>query len=120
MKNYKDLIVWQKAMGLVKLIYEATGNFPSCEKFGLTDQLRRSAISIPSNIAEGYGRGHKKDYVRFLQIARGSLYEMETQTEIASMLNYLSKDDYSKILTLSIEIEKMLNSLISKLTDSQK
>ena len=75
MKNYRDLIVWQKAMQLVTLTYKETNKFPYEEKFGLVSQIKRSSISTPSNIAEGYGRKYTKDYSRFLQIARGSLYE---------------------------------------------
>ncbi|RPI59311.1 MAG: four helix bundle protein, partial [Planctomycetaceae bacterium] len=76
-RSYKDLQVWQKSMELAGQIYEATQKFPADERFGLTSQLRRAAVSVPSNIAEGYGRGTRKDYKRFLQVARGSLYELE-------------------------------------------
>lgn len=114
-KSFRDLIVWQKAMELVKYIYTTTSRFPSSEKYGLTDQVRRSAVSIPSNIAEGYGRSYTNDYTRFLQIARGSLFEMETQIEIAFSLNYLSDQEYSTVINSSTEIEKILNSLIKKL-----
>jgi len=119
-KSFRDLIVWQKAMELVKYIYAVTANFPSSEKYGLTDQTRRSAVSVPSNIAEGYGRGYTNDYARFLQIARGSLFEMETQVEIAFSLKYLKDKEYTNIFDQSIEIEKMLNSLIKKLSVSNK
>lgn len=74
MKSYRDLIVWQKSMNWVTLVYSLTTKFPENEKFGLSSQVKRSAVSIPSNIAEGYGRNYKKDYSRFLQIARGSLF----------------------------------------------
>jgi four helix bundle protein len=76
MKSYRDLIVWNKSISLVTLIYFALKKFPDEEKFGLVSQIKRSSVSIPSNIAEGYGRNYTKDYSRFLQIARGSLYEM--------------------------------------------
>ena len=78
MKSYRDLIVWQKSMVLVTMIYKLTIKLPDDEKFGLISQIKRSAISVPSNIAEGYGRNYRKDYSRFLQIARGSLYESQT------------------------------------------
>lgn len=110
--SYRDLIVWQKSMALVKYVYAISNGYPSSEKFGLTDQTRRSAVSVPSNIAEGYGRGHTNDYARFLQIARGSLFEIETQIEIAYSLNYISSDEYSNITDSAMKIEKMLNSLI--------
>lgn len=117
MKSYRDLIVWQKSMSLVTLIYEITLKFPEDEKFGLISQIKRSTVSIPSNIAEGYGRSYKKDYSRFLQIARGSLFESQTQLEIAINLNFLKTDDLLEIKELSIEVEKMLNSLIKKLEE---
>jgi len=83
MKSYRDLIVWQKAIDLVTLIYKLVDCFPNEEKYSLTSQIKRSAISVPSNITEGYGRNYSKDYSRFLQIARGSLYELQSQIEIA-------------------------------------
>jgi four helix bundle protein len=77
-KNYRELVVWQKAMGLAKLCYQVTKRFPKEEMFGMTSQIRRSAASIPANIAEGHGRTHTKDYLHFLSIAKGSLAEVET------------------------------------------
>ena len=115
MKSYRDLIVWNKSMSLVTLIYFALKKFPDEEKFGLVSQIKRSSVSIPSNIAEGYGRNYTKDYSRFLQIARGSLYEMQTQIEISKNLNFISEVDINEIFKLTLEIEKMLNSLINKL-----
>jgi len=76
--SYRDLVAWRKARLLVKAVYQTTGGFPKVETYGLTQQVRRAAVSVPSNMAEGYGRGSRKEYVRFLQIARGSLYEVET------------------------------------------
>lgn len=115
MKSYRDLIVWNKSVALVTLIYIVLKKFPDEEKFGLVAQIKRSSVSIPSNIAEGYGRNYTKDYSRFLQIARGSLYEMQTQIEISKNLNFISETDVKEILNLALEIEKMLNSLINKL-----
>jgi len=115
-KTFKDLKVWQKSMDIVKEIYKLSINFPGEEKYVLTPQIRRSAISIPSNIAEGYGRNSKKDYIRFLQIAKGSLYELKTQLEIAFELNYINdKAKYNEVEGKLIEIDKMLYSLIQKL-----
>ena len=114
MKTYKDLIVWQKAMGLVTEIYEVTKTFPEEEKYGLTSQVRRSAVSVPSNIAEGYGRNSTDDYRRFLQVSISSLYEMQTQIEIAYNLKYLAGDKFRILYDLSREIERMLSSLIRK------
>jgi len=79
LKSYKELIVWQKSMTLVKELYKLTESFPENEKFGLTSQMRRASISIPSNIAEGWGRLSRKNYIQFLRISRGSLFELETQ-----------------------------------------
>ncbi|SFF03474.1 four helix bundle protein [Sunxiuqinia elliptica] len=115
MKTYRDLIVWQKSMSLVLSIYRETKTFPKEEVFGIISQIQRSAVSIPSNIAEGYGRNHLGDYIRFLQIASGSLYEFQTQLELSYKLNYIDEEKYTEINSLSIEIEKMLSSLISKL-----
>ncbi|MCF8358287.1 MAG: four helix bundle protein [Prolixibacteraceae bacterium] len=120
MKTYRDLNVWQKAMTLVEMIYSETKKFPNEEIYGLTSQIRRSGISIPSNIAEGYGRNSTNDYIRFLQIASGSLYEFQTQLEIGFRLKYLSKKKYDEVNTLSVEIEKMLSSLIRKIKENKR
>ena len=115
MKSYRDLIVWQKSVNMVTLVYKLLNDFPNDEKFGITSQIKRSSVSIPSNIAEGYGRNYTKDYARFLQISRGSLYEMQTQLQIAVNLNFIKEYDLNEVKSLSIEIEKMLNVLIKKL-----
>ncbi|NNT72378.1 four helix bundle protein [Flavobacterium sp. IMCC34852] len=117
MTSYRDLIVWQKSMSLVTLIYKLVADLPVNEKYGLIPQIKRSAISIPSNIAEGYGRNYRKDYSRFLQIARGSLFENQTQLEIAVNLDFVKVNDLEEIKELSVEVEKMLNSLIKKLEE---
>ena len=113
--SYRDLIVWQKSMLLVTEIYAASNSFPIQEMYGLTNQLRRSAVSIPSNIAEGYGRHSTGDYKRFLQIAVGSLFELQTQVEIAFNLKYLAKDKFDTILGNTKELDRMLLSLIKKI-----
>ena len=115
MKTYRDLIVWKKAIMLVTEIYSATSNFPKEELFSITSQIKRSGISIPSNIAEGYGRQHRLEYIRFLQIARGSLYELQTQLEISGNLNFLSQTTLLSLLEKCNEIERMLNKLINVL-----
>jgi four helix bundle protein len=114
-KSYRDLIIWQKSVALVTKVYSVTNKLPSAEIYGLTNQVRRCAVSIPSNIAEGYGRNSTGDYKRFLQIAVGSLYELQTQIEIAFNLMYVSKEQYNEIMSLSIEIDKMIYSIIQKL-----
>jgi len=119
-KTYKDLLVWQKSMNLVTEIYKLSKSFPADEMYGLTCQIRRSAISIPSNIAEGSGRKSTADYIRFLYIATGSLYELQTQIEIALTLGYLKKTDFDKLYESSREIERMLSSLTRKLNDAAR
>lgn len=114
-KTYRDLIVWQKAMALVTIIYRITNEFPKGESFGMISQMRRCAVSIPSNIAEGYGRHSTGDYIRFLQIAMGSIYELQTQLEIALNLEYVSDVVFNENYEGFREIERMLSSLIAKL-----
>ena len=113
--TYRDLILWQKAMELVELTYLLVKKLPKEETYALSDQIRRAAISIPSNIAEGNGRKSKTEYIRFLDISRGSLYELETQLQIGVMLHFFNESDTNKIFDLIIEIKKMINSLITKL-----
>ena len=117
MKTYRDLLVWQKAMALVTRIYQLSKSFPRDETYGLTSQMRRCAVSIPSNMVEGYGRRSTNDYIRFLQIATGSLYELQTQMEISLNLRYLKKSDFDSLYESSKEIERMLSSLTKKLSD---
>ena len=114
-RSFRDLLVWQKGILLVKEIYRATGEFPREEVYGLTSQLRRAAVSIPSNIAEGYGRRATVDYIRFLKIASGSLYESQTQLEIAKELGFLEKEPHTRLNAMTEELERMLNALIAKL-----
>jgi four helix bundle protein len=119
MNSYRELLVWQKSMDLVSNVYESSASFPPSETYGLTTQIRRSVISIPSNIAEGFGRNHSKEYVRFLEISRGSLYELQTQIEIAINLEFLHQDKFACISQKCLEVEKMLNSLITKIKKSE-
>ena len=118
MKNYRDLIVWQKAMKLVTGIYKHTKSFPEDERYGLTSQLRRSSVSLPSNMAEGYGRNSTQDYIRFLRIANGSLFELQTQLEIARNLSFITGEVFAELYESSREIERMLSSLIKKINPS--
>lgn len=112
MENHKQLVVWQKSITLVKLIYQQTLYFPADEKFGLTNQMRRCSVSIPSNIAEGYGRGHDKELIQFLRISLGSSSELDTQLIISKELQYMNEENFTEIATLNREIAKMLSSLI--------
>ncbi len=102
-------------MKLVTEIYRHTKSFPEDERFGLTSQLRRCSISIPSNVAEGYGRNSTQDYIRYLRIANGSLFELQTQLEIARNLSMLPEESFSVLFEMSREIERMLSSLIKKI-----
>ena len=113
--HYKDLIVWQRAMDLTTEIYRLTKNLPRDELYGLTNQLRRAAVSIPSNIAEGNGRASTGDYVRFLIIARGSTAEVETQLLICVRLEYFAQEDIEPALKLCDETGRMLTSMMKKL-----
>lgn len=117
-KSYKDLIVWRKSFELSLLIYKITKDFPKEEIYGLVSQMRRCAVSIPSNIAEGYGRNRKLEYIQFLQIAFASGAELETQLLIAKELGFISDKDFSKTDAILGEIMRMLNSLISKIKTS--
>ncbi len=113
LKFYRDLVAWQKAMNLVIEIYRVTRNFPKDELFGLTSQLRRAAVSIPSNIAEGQGQLSKGDFRRFLGHARGSLSELETQIIISQNLDYLAEEEANHLLNLATEVGRILNGLIT-------
>ena len=112
MKNYKELIVWQRSMELACAAYDVVRKLPKEETFALSNQIRRSAISVPSNIAEGYGRSSPRDYVRFLSIARGSCYELETQRLLSVKLGYVAEEDISTAIQLGTEVGKMLNVMI--------
>ena len=115
MNNFRELKVWQKAMNLVTNIYSITSKFPQNEQFGLTSQIRRSSVSIPSNIAEGFGRNTKNEFVRFLRISIGSLFELQTQLEISKNLEFITIEIFNKMLSESVEIEKMLKALIKSI-----
>ena len=115
-KHFRELAVWQHSMDLVASVYRLLRSFPSEEQFGLCSQLRRSVISIPSNIAEGFGRGTHKDFAHFLIQARGSLYEVDTQFEIAVRLGYCQYD--AEIAKLLSDISKGLSSLLNYLSST--
>jgi len=115
LKNYRDLIVWQKSMDLVVAVYKASKTFPSDERFGLTGQLRRAAVSIPANIAEGYGRKHRGEYLYHLSVAAGSLAEVETHLAISVRLEFISRDAATAIWNLAQEVGKMLAKLMQSL-----
>jgi four helix bundle protein len=114
-KSYKDLIVWQKSMDLCVEIYSLTDFFPKPELYGLISQIRRCSVGIPSNIAEGYMRGHKAEYLQFLRIAFGSGAELETQLLLALRIGYLKEKEFNKVNDILQEVMMMLNKLIQKL-----
>lgn len=115
---YKELIVWQKAIELVKLVYSLTKSFPESETYGLASQMRRAAVSIPSNIAEGQTRRTSADFARFLGISHGSLAELETQMIIARDIGYVSVPQYDEYEGHHIEISKMLTALKTKIANN--
>lgn len=115
-KSHKDLHAWQQSMDLVEMIYKLTSNFPDAEKFGLTSQLRRAAVSIPSNIAEGSGRNSQKELLHFLYIALGSLSEVETQIEIARRLEFFrdTEELNKKVKFIFILITRLISAIKTK------
>lgn len=116
--SYKELVVWQRAMELVVAVYELTEKFPKEEIYGLTSQMRRAVVSIPSNIAEGRSRGTRKDFTQFLRIAYGSGAELETQIDIIKALPQTKSLNCDKVDSLLCEVMKMLNTIINKLTSN--
>ena len=113
--SYRDLIAWQKAFELGVSVYRLSTQFPFHERYGLTNQLRRGGVAVASNIAEGYGRGSRPDYVRFLKIARGALYELDTQLLFSRRLEYLSNEAYQAVKAELDETERILAGLIQSL-----
>lgn len=113
--DYKDLVVWQKAMTLAEMVYKLTESFPKEEIYGLTSQMRRAAISIPSNIAEGNSRSYSKEYSHFLSIANGSKSELETQLLLSVNIGYTTENQIEPLLNLLKEIAKMLTSIMKKI-----
>ena len=113
--GYRDLVVWQKAMSITEQVYRLTRSFPREEQFGLTSQTRRAAVSIPANIAEGYGRGTRPAYASFVRIAQGSLKELETHLLIGERVGFISTDDIQPLLADADELGRMLRSLLNKL-----
>jgi len=116
LQNYKNLLVWQKAMDLVAQVYLLSGKFPNAESYGLKSQIQRAAVSVPSNIAEGQARGStNSEFSRFIRIALGSLAELDTQLELSTRLGYLTEAETEKTSAMALEIRKMLFGLLKKL-----
>ena len=116
LKSYRELEVWKKGIDLVEMVYRLTKKFPPEERFGLTAQMQRAAVSIPANVAEGYGRSHRGDYLHHLSIAKGSLYELETHVTIAARLGIASREQALEVWHLSQEVSKMLYALVVSLS----
>jgi four helix bundle protein len=119
-RSYRDLVAWQLGVELSLRIYRCTSSLPDDERFGLISQLRRAAVSVPSNIAEGYGRGSTSDYVRFLKVARGSLFELQTQVLIANRLGFLAGEAFEQLEEKSNELGRVLAGLIKSLESGAK
>jgi four helix bundle protein len=119
-QSYQELIVWQKATDVVEAVYRATMSFPREEIYSLTSQIRRAAISVPSNIAEGQGRNTTSDFLHFLSIARGSLKEGETQVLIAERLTYINKQVTKSLLEQTTEVGRLLNGLSNSLKSKRR
>lgn len=115
MKDFRNLVVWQKAHELTLTLYRSTNDFPKDERFGLLSQLRRSVVSIPSNIAEGCGQNSDQNFARFLNIAIGSSCELEYQLLLSYELTFIKKDDYFKLNEMTVNIRRMLIALVGKL-----
>jgi len=114
-KCFRDLIAWQKAISLVTEVYAVTAQFPGHEIYGLTSQLRRASVSIPSNIAEGHGRATRGEFLQFLCHARGSLCEVQTQIFIARKLGYITQDQEEGLIARADEVGRILNGLITSI-----
>jgi four helix bundle protein len=114
-RSYRDLVAWQRAFALGVSVHRLTRTFPDHERYGLTSQLRRGGVSIASNIAEGYGRGSRQDYVRFLKIARGALFEVETQLLFSTEFEYVKKDQLETVTQQVNDTARVLSGLISSL-----
>lgn len=112
MGTYRDLVAWQKSIALAKSVYQLTANYPSDERFGLVNQMRRCSVSISSNIAEGFGRGSDKELIQFLYISLGSSNELDTQLTISHELSFINEESYKEVEHLNNEVNKMLSSLI--------
>jgi four helix bundle protein len=116
-QNYRDLFAWQKAMDLVECVYRATRDWPKEEMYGLTNQVRRAVVSVPANMAEGQGRNSTREFVRYLSIAMGSLYEVETHISIAQRLQYMDAHTCDELLTQTAEVARITHGLSRRLRE---
>lgn len=119
-RGFKELIAWKKGMDLVEEVYRVSRNFPADERFGLTAQIRKAVVSIPSNVAEGYGRSTKADYIHFIDIAKGSANEVQTQLLIAQRLSFLREQDSQRASAMADEVQRVLRGLSDGLRRSAR
>ena len=119
MNNFRKLKIWIQSIDLATDVYDVTNQFPETERYGLTSQIRRSVVSISSNIAEGAGRQSEKEFSHFLNIAKGSCYELETQLLISKKLGFITEDEFTRIETELIRIEKMTYALVTKINQQK-
>ena len=117
-RTYRDLIAWQKAMDFAESVFRLTESFPKRETYGIASHIRKTALSVPSNITEGQGRGATNDYIRFLRIARGSLQELETQILLAIRFGYVNRTDETSLLVRSEEVSRLISGLMRSLKKS--
>ena len=114
-RTFRDLVAWQKGVALSLMVYRLTKRFPDEEKFGMISQMRRSAVSIPANIAEGYGRGRRAEYIRYLEIGRGSLFELQTYVELAREMQWVDGEDLAAVARLADEVDRDVSALLRSL-----
>jgi len=119
LKDYRELIVWQRAVDLVEMVYRMTAGFPKTEVYALTSQIRRAAVSIPSNVAEGQGRRTTRDFLYFLSVANGSVKEVETQVIVSERLGYLDEPKKSQLIDLTTEVGRLISGLTKSLEQKQ-
>ncbi len=119
MHNYRELRIWNRSMDFVVKIYEVSAGFPKEERYGLTSQLRRCTVSVPSNISEGAGRGTNRQFKRFLEISMGSINEVQTQIELAYRVNYIGKENYDYLIGEALQIYKMILAFYNSLKDDE-
>jgi four helix bundle protein len=119
-RTYRDLVAWQLGMDMAEAVYHATEAFPAREKFGLTSQMRRACVSVPSNVAEGYGRGRKAEFRRFLEMARASLFEVQTQAELARRLGWLKGVGLTQLRDLTRRLDAVMSGLLASVEGREK
>jgi len=118
-RTFRDLIAWQKGVELTQVVYRVTTAFPAGERFGLVSQMRRASVSVPANVAEGYGRGRRAEYIRYVEIARGSLFELQTHAEVARRQGWMTDAALAEFVSLAEEVDRVLSGLLRALKASK-